>query len=58
VQLYRLDCGVNTLSWRLYYWAEPTSAVEAQTVAETLVRLKRALFQTDTPAPQPAAATS
>jgi small-conductance mechanosensitive channel len=58
VQLYRLDSGANTLSWRLYYWAEPTSAVEAQTVTETLVRLKRALFQTDTSQAQPAAAMS
>jgi small-conductance mechanosensitive channel len=58
VQLYRLDSRANTLSWRLYYWAEPSSAAEAETVTETLLRLKRALFQSDSPEPQPAVAAS
>ncbi|MDQ2686926.1 MAG: mechanosensitive ion channel family protein [Armatimonadota bacterium] len=57
VRITSVDSGNDVLSWRLYYWAEPTKAIEVATTSHVLRRIKEKLYDAGVPTPTSTSAT-
>ena len=52
-----MDSGNDVLHWEVFYWADPTKAVEVQTVSDTLHYIKQHLYEAGVPTPTATSAT-
>ena len=52
-----VDSSGDVLSWRLFYWADPTKASQVKTVSDTLAGIKQNLFDAGVPTPTSTSAT-
>jgi small-conductance mechanosensitive channel len=57
IRITGVNSGNDVLSWRLFYWAAPTKAVEVQTISELLEGVKATLYDVGVPTPTATSAT-
>ena len=57
VRVKSVDSGNDTLSWQVYYWADPSKATEIKTVSDTLRKIKHNLYDAGVPTPMATSAT-
>jgi small conductance mechanosensitive channel len=57
VRMISTDSGNDILSWRLYFWAKPTKAVEISVTSQMLAQIKYRLFDAGVPTPTSTSAT-
>ena len=57
IRVASVDSGNDVLSWHLFYWAEPTKAMEIKTLSETLEQIKTTLYDAGVPTPTATSAT-
>src|SRR5205807_873426 len=57
VNVVGIDSANDVLSWRIFFWADPTKAVEVRTISAALEQIKRTLFDEGVPTPTATSAT-
>lgn len=57
VRIRAVDSGSDVLSWRLYFWGNPTKAAEVQAVSNILASIKSRLYDAGVPTPTSTSAT-
>ena len=57
VRIRGVDSGNDVLNWEVFYWADPTKAMEVKTVSDTLHYIKQHLYEGGVPTPTATSAT-
>ncbi len=57
VRIRGVDSGNDALQWEVFYWADPTKAVEVKTISDTLHHIKQNLYDAGVPTPTATSAT-
>ena len=51
VLMSEIESGSDVVTWKLYYWADPSKVAEITTKSELLIQLKTALYDAGVPTP-------
>ena len=57
IRIRGVDGGNDALHWEVFYWADPTKALEVKTISDTLEHIKQHLYDAGVPTPTATSAT-